>query len=439
MKVLLKLIPLFLLILLLSGCMPTVDQMYCLPKRPDTYNDLQSAVDRAMKGLSYCAPLSGENQQTIQAADLDGDGRNEYLLFAKNTLEEKPLRILVFRNVNGAFENTATVECNGSAFDRIEYVDLDGNGGLEILVGRQVSDQVMRSVSVYTLSGGELNQLLAVNYAKFLTVDLNADGRQELFVLRPGQTDGDNGVAELYSMHSGNMTRYNEASMSQPVNNLKRILAGKIHGGQMAVYTASAVGETSLITDVYVLSGDLLVNIGMSNGSSTGVQTLRNFYVYADDIDNDAVVELPRLITMSGPDESNASNTNQLICWYAMTADGKEVIKMYTYHNFVGGWYMQLGMDWANRASVSVNGNAYTFHVGDQADVMQKKVFTVHVLSSQNREEQAQKDGYVILRKTDTVIYVAELESCAADYALDTQKVKESFRLIQQDWKTGET
>ena len=74
--------------LLLSGCgMRTVDQMYALPKRSDTYNELQSVICQAMSGLVYSAPTAGDNQQTVQMADLNGDGRDEYLVFAKGSME----------------------------------------------------------------------------------------------------------------------------------------------------------------------------------------------------------------------------------------------------------------------------------------------------------------------------------------------------------------
>ena len=46
-------------------CLPaaplqTVDEMYALPKRSKEYDSLQSAIDSAMYGLSYSAPVSGE-------------------------------------------------------------------------------------------------------------------------------------------------------------------------------------------------------------------------------------------------------------------------------------------------------------------------------------------------------------------------------------------
>ena len=84
--------------LLLSGCaMRTIDELYAPPKRSEEYSRLQSAIDIAMAGLEYSAPLTGENQQAVQMADLNGDSVEEYLLFAKGD-SEYPLRILVFKN-----------------------------------------------------------------------------------------------------------------------------------------------------------------------------------------------------------------------------------------------------------------------------------------------------------------------------------------------------
>ncbi len=65
---------LFICVGMMSGCgIKTVDELYCLPKRSEDYHELQSAIDGVMSGLEYCAPILGENQQTIQFADLTGD------------------------------------------------------------------------------------------------------------------------------------------------------------------------------------------------------------------------------------------------------------------------------------------------------------------------------------------------------------------------------
>ena len=218
--------------LCLSGCsMRTVDQMYCLPKRSEDHKDLRAAVDAAMTGLEYCAPLAGENQQTLQSADLDGDGTDEYLLFAKGS-SDMPLRILIFDEVNEAFTHVTTIESSGSAFDQVEYVQMDEEKGMEIVVGCQISDQPLRSVSIYQYSKMEAQRLHQTGYTKFLVVDLDGDSLTELFVLGPGPTESDSGIAELYGVVNGAVERTNEVNMSGPADKLKRIIFGKLNALQ---------------------------------------------------------------------------------------------------------------------------------------------------------------------------------------------------------------
>ena len=425
--------------LILAGCtMTTAEQLYSLPKRSDDYNNLQSAIDNAMAELEYCAPLTGENQQTVQMADLDGDGLQEYLVFAKGSAE-KPLHILIFDEVDGVFQKVDVLESNGSAFEQVEYVSMDNREGLELVVGRLISDQLTRSVSVYTFSGGEAEQLLNTNYTKFVTVDLDMDSKAEVFVMRPGQTDTDNGVAEVFGIENGIIERSNEVFTSGPVDQLKRILIGQLHDEKVAVYTANAVSDTALVTDVFAYVDGRLANVSFSNESGTSVTTLRNYYVYADDIDSDGVVELPALIPMQTAGDRATTLRQHIVRWYAMKSDGTEVDKMFTFHEFVGGWYLELGREWASRLTAEQSGNNYTFYVWDGSYQQADELVTVYALTGQNREEEAHKDGRFILMKTDTVTYVARLGPAAEAYHLDQESMIRNFRLVQHDWKTGET
>lgn len=425
--------------LLLVGCVPTVDQMYYPPKRSEDYKQLQKAIDGAMSNLEYCAPLSGENQQAVQNADLNGDGVQEYLVFAKGNTEY-PLHILVFQEIEGIFSHVQTIVSTGAAFEQVEYAQMDNTDGVQIVVSCQVADQVVRSVSVYTFNTNmEVTTLVTTNCSKFLTVDLDGDSRTELFVLHPGQTDADNGIAELYGLENGNLERSNEMNMSESVDKLKRIIVGKLWGGEPAVYVASAVEDTMLITDVYAYIDGMLSNISFSNESGTSVKTLRNYYVYADDIDNDGVVELPHLITMMPMADGTSAERHDLIRWYAMKADGSEVDKMYTFHNFVGGWYLELDGDWASRLTVLQQGSHYEFYLWNERFTQTQKILTITVLSGQNRTEQEGAGNQFVIHATESMTYLATLEEGAADYGITQQIITQRFHLIQRDWKTGET
>lgn len=421
--------------LLLGGCsMRTVEQMYCLPKRSEEYNDLQAAIDGAMKGLSYCAPLSGEHRQPVQSMDLNGDGMDEYLLFVKGT-GEKPLKILLFEKIDGTYCQTETISGTGTAFDQVEYITFDDRPGAEIVVGSQVSEQVLRSLAVYSFSDSGFQQIVSVNYSRFLSVDLDENDKEELFVIRPGNTETDPGVVELYDAADGTLHRSNEVNMSCPADALKRITVGNLYGGTKAVFLANAVGDSALITDVYCVRNGMLTNVVQSGDSDTGVQTLRNYYVYADDIDADGTVEIPALMSMKPIYPDAKDEKHRLIRWYAMTPSGGEIDKLFTFHCFEGGWYFRLDGDLASRLTVSVSGNRYIFYAWDTRSGGANKLFT---LTARTNQGKAMKNEFIVM-ETDSMIYTASLETAASQYGITQESVENNFRLIRQAWKTGET
>ena len=425
--------------LLLTGCgASTVEDMYAPPRRSEVFHELQTAIDRAMVDMEYAAPVSGDNRQTVQMADLDGDGVEEYILFARAS-SENPLRILVFRQEKDEdcvlFQ---VIQSAGSAFEQVEYVDIDGEPGCEIVVGRQVSDQLQRTLSVFSFAGGEARQLLSAGYNKYLSCDLNADSLMDLMLLRSGETETDMGHAVLYSYGDGSLQRSREAELSQQGTSIKRITAGTLHGGETAVFVASSVEDRAILTDVFTMLDGEFANISFSREAGNSVQTLRNYYVYGDDLNDDGVMELPYLISMKAA-AGDDSGEQHLIRWYSLDIDGREINKLYTYHNYAGGWYLQLDSAWAPRVSVVQEGSVYTFYLWDESYVSAEVVFTIYALTGSSREEQAVQDARFQLHSSESTVFAAEFSETAAEIGLTEENLINSFRLIHRDWNTGET
>lgn len=423
----------------LSGCaMTTVDQMYSPPKRSAAYEDLQRAIDTAMEGMDYASPSSGENRQTVQMADLDGDGTDEYLLFARDT-SENPMKVLIFRQDEGGCRLSETIESRGSGFDLVEYADLDGNPGMELLVGRQVSETVLRYVSVYAFSGGQATQLMSTNYARILVTDMDSDGLTELFLITSGESDEENAVAALYDCVDGAIVRSRQISLSALSDSIKRIMVGRLDGGTPAVFVASSVADSAIITDVFALKDGVFTNVSFSNESGTSVQTLRNYYVYADDIDDDGILELPDLIDMKPVENTWMASNQKLIRWYAMDIHGKETDKMYSFHNFDGGWYLQLDKFVTPRISVVRQDNSFVFYLWDEEYQDAQILMTIHTLTGHDRETEAAEQGYYILHRTEGALYAVKTEEAAKELGLIPELLADSFHPIQMDWKNGET
>ena len=437
-----RILPLVVLLtaLLFAGCAPlTVAEMYALPKRSEEYAHLQSAIDMAMAGLSYSAPVSGENQQTVQSADLDGDGVEEYLVFAKGNTE-KPMQILIFSQIeDGMCQIMTVIECNGSAFERVEYVEIDHNPGCEIVVGRQVNDQLVGSVSVYTFKNGSAKQLMTSGYTRFLTCDIDGDDKGELMLVQRGESEYDGAVATLYNFRGGSMERSVEVPLSRRAQDIRRIRFGQLEGGQPAVYVTSAIDESTLITDVLCMRRGMFTNLSMTSDIGTRVQALRNYNVYPEDVDRDGVVELPALIPMRPVSLDYNIERQYVIQWYSVEASGKPLEKYYTFHNYAGRWFVQLDSETAHRMTVDQIGNTYIFYIWDEEFTMVTPVYTVYVMTGSDRETQATEDNRFPLLKTDEVVYAARLEPAASVHGITKEKLIDSFRPIHQEWRTGET
>lgn len=398
---------------------------------------MQAAIDTAMYGMTFSSPQAGENQQTVQMADLNGDGVDEYLVFARGATE-KPLQVLIFQqDESGKCRTLDTIGFNGQAFEQVEYVDFDDQPGKELVVGFQVSNQVLRSVAVFTFRNGGAELLLMNGYTKMLPCSLSGGG-SELMVLRPGEEETERGMAVLYSYQNGQIVRSVETELSEHTSRIRRIMTSKLQDGTPAVFVTSSSGDNVIVTDVFVVKDGHFTNIAYSTEADTSIRTLLNYYVYAEDIDSDGILELPDLITMKPVNAWRQDEQQFLLRWYAMDVDGWELDKMYTFHNYIGGWYLQLDSQWAGRLTVEQEQNRFNFYVWDESYQVAIPLFSVFVFTGADRDESASQDGRFPLYRAEGVAYAAQLDFAAPEYGITEKSLQDSFHLIRQDWQTGE-
>ncbi len=425
------------MVLSLSACgYRTVEEMYRIPKRTQEFTLLQSTIEQTMSGLEFASPTTGDNQQTVQTADIDGDGRPEYLVFARGN-SEKPLKLLIFHETeDNQYFLMEKLEMNGSAFEQVEYAQMDDHPGVELILGRRLGDQMMRIAAVYSFSEGQSNQLVNTIYTKLLVTDLDENGQQELMVIREGDTDISVGSAVVYYYQGGAMERSREIRLSQRVEQLKRCKVSKLESGEPAVYLSSTMNDSAIVTDVLMFKDGSLQNLNSTGKLAYSVQALRNYFLYMSDIDEDGIMELPSLIDMQ-PIDPEERSPEQLVYWYAIDSDGEQTPKMYTFHNVDGGWYVFLDLEQerAERISVQRQGNGIHFYIWDEAYEETKLLFTIYAYTGKDRNQMAQKNNQFLLHQGDNVVYAGKLEVSSAIHGINQESVRKSFHLISADWK----
>lgn len=421
-------------ITMLCGCVMTVDEMYCLPRRSEGYTNLQSVMESAMGDMAFSAPISGENQQPVQMADLNGDGVEEVIVFAKGT-QEKPLHIMIFSREAENYQLYAAIDTTGTAFDRVDYVQLDDAPGMELIVGRQVQNQILRSLSVYGFSGSAPERLLTAGYQRYLTCEMNGgDEKKEIVTLGPGAAETDPAAVQVYAMMRGQLALAGEARASVPMDQVKRVVSGKLSDGKRAVFVSGDLADEQIQTDVFALSPGGVDKVTRSDGESMSVGKLDGGVILPEDIDHDGRMELPELVALHRADQQQQEYA---IRWYTLNSQGEDATWQYTYHNFSQGWFLELDEAAVSRMCVKQDGDGqYGFYLQEGRDL--QKLWTIYVLTGQDRSAQAAQDYRFVLMKTDTVVYAGELEDAARLMGVNDEQLQQAFHLIQSDWNTGD-
>lgn len=431
-------------LLLLSGCFSGGESLYKLPKAPEDYYDLQGAIDAVLDmGYEYSAPVSGNNRQAVRLVDLDGDGELEAVAFFK-TEGDKPLRVYIFKKVNGEYKNVAVITGDGSAIDSIEYVQLDGQGNLEILVGWQVSDQITKALTAYSTDNYVIRELMVANYTEYRTLDLDNDTVPELVILRHDEVNK-KGIAQIYNYIDGQFILDGEAPMSDGIETIKRIKTGELEPGIAALFVAGAFEKNGadIVTDIFAYRGREFVNVAMPEGSAVSNETIRYYTIYATDIDKDGVLELPRTERLPSYGTGDAIEY-YIIHWYNITLDGRIVDKLVTYHNNADGWYLVLPEQWSENICISradsVSGErALVFSKYNGENEPPLKLLTIYTQTGDNRHDRALLDGRFDLYTRADTIFCGRIADGVSDwnYSLDIEQVRSRFNIIRKEWASG--
>lgn len=413
-----------LLLLCLGGCAANgIEALFQLPLRQDSLNSLQSAINASMKELSYCAPAQGENQQLVQMADLNGDGLQEYVVFARDDSSNQ-LQILVFASADGIYSHIRTFYCAGNQFDQVIYAPLDTAAGDEILIGTKLDSGSLGIVYVFSLAQTTTQSLLQAAYHRFLALDMDSDGLSELLLIRPHFFDDASGFAELYNEKNGKMICTDCVEMSFAPQKLSRLLVGKMDGVHNAVL-ATGLGEDNLIlTDILVVFQDKMLEASSSDTWPAFVSKISQNGLLPQDINYDGVIEFP----VSEPLQVQSQDPDcERICWVSVMDTGETVEKLYTFHNFHQGWYLMLSPDMALQLTMTYHEGVSDFCLEDGTQLLQIR------MEEANSQPASYEGERFVLYRSDRYMYVGYLFPMAQEHNIKEETVVRNFALILRE------
>ena len=195
------------------------------------------------------------------------------------------------------------------------------------------------------------------------------------------------------------------------------------------------------MTGVQTCALPIFQNVTRTDENRT-VQTVRNYYVYATDIDTDGLIELPELVPLVRTEDGDDGDS--LIQWYNLDLAGNRTVKQTTYHNFSAGWYVKLPEEWVGHVAVTrgeevsgVRGTVFSGYL--YSPERSEPIFTIYAFTGEDRNQLAAADGRFVLSEKGDVTYAAAFGTDRRAKALSEEDLKAMFNYIHVDWNSGET
>lgn len=434
---------LVLLVLLISGCAgSTAEELYALPQLSEEYIQLQARINELLStGAEFSAPTAGANRQAVQLEDLDGDGVKEALVFISVSGSAKPLKIVIFRESGGGYEEAVRLEGEGTVIDSVSYLDMDGQGCKELAVGWRIASG-MNLLSVYSLRDYQGTNLLNADCTKYAALDLDDDGATELIALRLS-SEGVNEAA-CYFLGADGEVAVSAAPLSADIRTLSRVRTGRLLGGTPMVLLDSTYGSSSssgLVTDILALREGALVNVTMDETQGVS-DTVRPAQIWCRDINGDDLLDVPQLEALPAQPDSS---TYYLTRWYDFRATGRATLTATTFVNSTDQWYLRIPNDWVGRFTVRrrdalAGERAVVFSYTGNGLSAAEDFLVIYTLTGDNREERSVSGNRFRLARDEDTIYAAELlTEDFSSFLLTDELIMENFYRLYAEWFTGET
>ncbi len=438
-----RIIPVLLSLLMLGGCtFPSGDDLLAAPRPSTNYQSLQIELEQLIaSGISYTAPMEGENRSSVQLVDLDGDGVDEAVAFFRGSTSasSNTFQVYVYQKQNDQYICTGSVEGQATAIQSVDYpvITPEGKRGM-VITWRLTGD----GTGALTMCDFDENcapgVLLETEYIAMELTDLTGDGARDLLLMT---TDPDGRrVARLYQYQNDMLLQAGEVSTSLETASVERMRSGRVQPSQPAVFAeermASGVGLT---TDIFVYHEGTLMNLALDGEDSITRSTYRPISVYASDINADGVTELPRAVLMAGYDDAAASDAIFMLDWYVYSPDRPPVAVATTYDNISDGWRLSIDPAWHDRITAvktTENNLSKVEFYEYLGSGNQRPLFSIYMATGATREYYAGRSDLIQLGESSQAVYFAKL---AADTQGDTlqiesEDIKSRFSLVTQDW-----
>lgn len=318
-----------------SARITAVDELMRPPRLSGENSGIQEAFERATqnKSVQIKTPTSGAYRSAYVLYDFDGDDTQEAITFYRDTEDETTAYMHVLDFNGTRWESVADINGKGSEVYQIDFCDMNGDGRQEIVVCWSLFESTGgRVLTVYTPRVDEntvsLRELAQEPFTQMLPTDVDADGRDEIFLMLITTEFGANHtVCRVLAMDDEFGIYAMDSLELVPALSVLSLQASNAQEGAAVVYADCVLNESIAVTEVvYWDAAAHCLRAPLTEDNRALVpQTARSASLPCMDVDADGVPEIPtqqfysNAVTAVG----NERQTLPLTVWFSF--DGSKL------------------------------------------------------------------------------------------------------------------
>lgn len=432
MKKILAILVVAVVCLTLSACdfnIASVDSLMRPPKLSGDSSLLQEAFEESVKyseSVIMKTPMSGDNRSSYLFYDLDNDEIQEAFVFYSDPAVEDVAYVSTFKKIDGNWSCISNIKGRGADIYEVNFADINGDGVMELVISWNSTSQVElanfsdfgssrnRTMTIYSYNGSALTLIKTEVFTKAFVDDLNGDNADELFVLNIDLSNQKKStVGRIISFNSTyevvNEEEFTMTGMLEILNIVTDNYASEdvVH---TRLYVDGLISETGVLTEVIDIShSDFAIEMPLYESNiSEAPFTLRGVRTSSQDIDNDGIVEIPTLETLTSgasisTDADEAMPLN-LTVWSELQED-LVVADFKCLLNSTYGYMFIFTEDSIGKITVVYNTDTttLTFHSLDENGTLGNELFSVRAFSKLNWDEN--DFGYTKIDEKGAYVY----------------------------------
>lgn len=462
------------------------DSMLRPPRATGSKAQIQDVLTKEAGGsytLKY--PQNGDNRSAIMMRNENTD--KEYAVALYSVENDTKIYASIISYKDSKWECIGTFSNSSPGIDRVLFKDINGDKYDEIIIGWNLYNDSQKMLTVYSMNKDSVNEMkIDERYDEIVVADIINENEDDIITLLTS-TETDPAKATIIKYSEKYMRPIGRYSIELSTNNMiyfANIIVGQVavntHSDGGFAYARSSDGriyrvdssespeedentyeydssnednsvsissnlyffndlnkkgivvdgmreDGSYCTDIiyYDIAGDRLVNpLSIPSASSYINPTVRKDQIYSQDINGDAVIEVPVVTQMPAAVDEKAANICTMTSWQNYDASGN---KLRTVMNAVmylkDGYYFKMPDRWVGNVTARSNAERreLTFYMWDnKKSVLSDKLLTIYRFTEQQWNEA--DNGKMIRLDEPTLgkaVYAAEIFNTDKDESMN--------------------